>query len=113
MAEITAQKYEGGSGFSVFLWEGLSDEDTCIPLKVQGNSGITLAVQLTGTFGGTVTFEGSINGQTWVTLQTLDNEDATASAVGAFGIREGFLYIRPSAGSGVSDVDVFLLVRGS
>ena len=69
-------------------------------------------VSVTGTFGGTVSIQGSNDGTNWFTLTDNSGLALEFTAAGMKLIAEAPLYIRPSAGSGVSDVDVIILETG-
>ena len=70
-------------------------------------------IQVLGTFGGTVTLQGSNDGGvTAFTLhQAHDGEDAAFTAAGGCELMELPEQIRPIAGSGVADVDVYVRLR--
>lgn len=92
------------------LWETLTATDTGEPLFL-GLGGAQLAVQVLGTFGGTVSMQGTIDGTTWFDLTTGPGGDAVSfTAAGYAEITTAVWAIRPSAGSGVSDVDCYLRV---
>lgn len=93
-------------GQSVFKWETLTATDTGEPVSIQDGGVIT--VQVLGTFGGTVTFEGTIDGVTWFTLRDTAGNDVSFTAAGYSEISTAIVAIRPAAGSGVSDVDAFM-----
>ena len=92
------------AGKAVFLWETLAAGDTGAPLYLNGASGILAAVQTMGTFGGTVTMEVTVDGTTWVAT------DKTFTAAGLQELNTAAAAVRPSAGTGVSDVDVYIAV---
>lgn len=92
----------------VHLWETLTATDTGAPLEVANRGGAMGSVQMTGTFGGTVTMQVSNDGTNWVTMKDLQGAEIALTAAGMADFTSGARYIRPSAGSGVSDVDVRL-----
>jgi len=92
------------AGKTVFLWEGLEAADTGAPLYLNGAAGVLAAVQAVGTFGGTVTMQLSVDGVTWVA------SDKVFTAAGLQEMNTAAVAVRPSAGSGVSDVDVYIAV---
>lgn len=113
MATITAVLVEQGAGYQVWKWVGLSATDTAgsaVPVaKFRDKS-----VQLRGTFGGNCAIEGSIdNGTTWATLN--DPQGNALSAISAAKIEvvlEHCTHIRPTAGAGVTSVDVWMIIGG-
>lgn len=66
-------------------------------------------VQVTGTFGGTLTMQGSNDGTNFFTLTDVLGNNVAFTAAGAKKIHETPRYVRPSAGVGVTDVDVTLI----
>ena len=111
MAIIDLQTNAQGAAGAVFLWETVTGDDTGEPLQLNGMAGLAVCVQMTGTFGAAVTMQGSVDGTNWATLKTVDGSDAELTAAGLLEIATGARYIRPSAASGVSDVDVYLASR--
>jgi len=111
MAVIDLDKVQAIGGGAVFLWETVTATDTGEPIEILGHAGLACAVQAIGTFGGTLAIEGSIDGTNYVTLKTTQGDDATLTAAGVLEIATAVRYIRPSAGAGVSDVDVYICIR--
>lgn len=104
---MTARTNVKSFGHEVSFWEAMAASDVGDPLPLP-RGGPVLAVQAKGTFGGTITIEGTINGTDWFTLKDRPGgDDVTFSADGYAEISTGVRAIRPSAGAGVSDVDVF------
>ena len=69
-------------------------------------------VQVFGTFGGTLAIQGSNDGgTTWTNLTKRDGNAATTAAAGWMHIDGVPRQIRPSGGAGVTDVDVWLVLR--
>lgn len=92
------------------LWETLTATDTGEPLYL-GRGGAQIAVQVTGTFGGTVSLQGTIDGSTWFDLTSGPGGEAISfTAAGYAEISTAVWAIRPSGGSGVSDVDVYIRI---
>ena len=106
MATIPLQSLTKGR----FLWETLTANDVGEPLYIGGAGGLACAVQLTGTFGGTVTLQGTIDGTNWVALDDTQGTSIAATAAGIYEISTGVYSVRPSAGSGFSYVDVHIRV---
>ena len=112
MAITDVQTLETFPGGAAVLWEQMAGGDTGEPLKLNRFAGAVSAVQAIGTFGGTLTMQGSIDGTNWVDLTTTAGDAASLTAAGGIELGTAFLYIRPSAGAGISDVDVYLCIRG-
>lgn len=105
-----------GGGVRIIKWVGLAANDTGRPFVCAGYSDKT--VQLVGTFGGNMLIEGSMDPDAAVYATLNDPQGNALSAISAARIEnilEHVYVIRPSAGSGVSAVDVWMLlssVRG-
>lgn len=100
-----------GGGFKLVVWEGLADGDTGAPFVCAAYPDKT--VQFLGTFGGAVTLEGTMNldleAAVYATLndpQGLPCSGVTSARVK--NILEHVYALRPVAGAGVADVDVWL-----
>ena len=113
---VTPQRSE--AGVKLVKWEGLAASDTGRPFNVAAYSDKT--VQLLGTFGGNLLIEGSMDPDSSTAVYaTLNDPQGNAlsviSAAKIENILEHVYLLRPSAGAGVTDVDVWLLlstVRG-
>ena len=91
---------------SSVLWETLTASDVGEAKEYTYFNDRT--VQVTGTFGGTVSIEGSNDGVNYTTLTDAAGSALEFTAAGLKLITEAPRYIRPSAGSGVSDIDVII-----
>jgi hypothetical protein len=110
MATIDLQRTTNGNHWWETLAGATSDVGEALPLP---SGGAQVAVHVTGTFGGTLTMQGTIDGANWFTLIASPGGDpVTFTAAGYAEIATAVHAIRPSAGSGVSDVDVFVRVVG-
>ena len=94
------------------VWATLTAEETGDAYEPFAVRGAVASVQMTGTFGGTVTLEGSNDGTNWFTLSAVDGSDIALSGAGLVDFSTACQYIRPNAGTGVGAVDVILMVRG-
>lgn len=110
MAVITPTRVVAQGGKSVHLWETVTGGDTGEPLDLGGLAGLACAVQAVGTFGDTLTIQGSIDGTNWATLKDPLGTDATLTAAGIIELATAVRYIRPSAGASITDVDVYVCV---
>lgn len=114
---VVVTPFDGG-GVKLVKWEGLAGGDTGKPFAVAAYPDKT--VQLLGTFGGNMLIEGSMNSTVAdAVYATLNDPQGNAlsgiSAAKIENVLEHVYLIRPSAGAGVSAVDVWLLlsnVRG-
>ena len=102
-----------GGGVKLLVWEGLAAGDTGQPFVCLAYPDKT--VQLVGTFGGNVLIEGSMDSdQATAVYGTLNDPQGNAlsgiSAARIENVLEHCTLIRPSAGVGVSAVDVWLLL---
>lgn len=112
MATITPRRVETvheGAGLMTWVWEGLTANDVgkaivCGPWPDK-------AVQLVGTFGGNMLIEGSLDPAGAIYTTLTDPQGNPLSAIASATIEqvlEHVYLIRPSAGAGVGDVDVWL-----
>lgn len=104
MATIDLAANDNGS----FRWETVTGSDVGAPLTLP-KGGAQVAVHVTGTFGDTLTIQGTVDGTNWFTL--LDGpggSDVTFTAAGYAEISTAVRAIRPSAGASITDVDVHI-----
>lgn len=73
--------------------------------------GALAAVSVEGTFGGTVTIQVSNDNTNWFTLNDPLGDAITFTTNGYSEVSTGAAYIRASAGSGVSSVNVRFSIR--
>lgn len=111
MAERALQKGESGPGFQIWYWEGLTASDTGEPLDLNRLGGLAASVEMIGTFGAAVEMKGAIAGATYHSITTPLGEAVSRTAAGITEIATTARTVRPEAAAGVSDVDVYLLVR--
>lgn len=91
-------------------WEGLLNGDDGSPLEKSGWSDVT--VQAVGVFGpGDVTIQGSLDGNTWATLQDVGGTDMVLTDSSLVTVRQNCNYIRPvvANGDGTTALSVYLL----
>jgi len=94
------------------VWETVTGSDVgeALPLP---SGGAQVAIHVTGTFGDTLTMQGTIDGTNWFTLlSSPGGSEVTFTAAGYAEIATAVHAIRPSAGASISDVDVFARVVG-
>lgn len=111
MAERALQKFAQGPGFQIWLWSGMTGGDTGEPLELNRLSGLASSVEMVGTFGGDVELKGTISGAAYHSISDPLGEAVLRAAAGITEIASTARMVRPEAGAGVSDVDVYLLVR--
>jgi len=115
MATISPVRSSPGAGIEKILWETVTEADTGGSIQPSGLGPAVGTIQFTGTFnGGTLTFEASKDGATWVTVPTTLGADISATAAGMYTFSWPALQFRiNNNGSGTSeDVDVTVIFRG-
>ena len=110
---VVVTPHDGG-GVKLVRWLDLAANDTGRPFVVAAYPDKT--VQLLGTFGGNVLIEGSMDtSEADAVYATLNDPQGNAlsgiSAAKVENILEHVYLLRPSAGAGVSAVDVWLLLH--
>lgn len=103
-----------GVNVKLIKWLALAANDTGQPFNVAAYSDKT--VHLVGTFGGNVLIEGSLDpdGVAYATLNDPQGNPLSGiSAATVENILEHCYLLRPSAGAGVSAVDVWLLLSST
>lgn len=108
MATIAAQKELDDGARRLWLWEALvADSEDGAAVELPSNlRGLT--VEAVGSFNtGTVTFQGSLNGTTWWTLQDPAGNNLAFTAAGGGQVANALpRYIRPLlSGEGTDDID--------
>lgn len=113
MAEVALQKFAQGPGYQILRWEGLTGGDTGEPVDLNRLGGLAASVEMIGTFGGAVELKGAIEGTSFHSIATPTGSDVSRSSAGITEIASTVRTVRPEAAAGVSDVDVYLLVRSA
>ena len=120
MVNVTPTYLTGSAGKKtnqeVVTYTAMGASDTGIAFEKSNHK--TKTVHVTGTFGGTVTIQGSNDplgittpgSAVWITLTTDGSAALTFTATGMENIHENPRFIRAITGSGVSDVDVIFNV---
>lgn len=111
MAEVALQKFAQGPGYQILLWEGLTGGDTGEPVDLNRLGGLAASVEMIGTFGAAVEMKGAIEGATYHSITTPLGDAVSRTAAGITEVATTARTVRPEAAAGVSDVDVYLLVR--
>ena len=102
MATIPLTKNANGT----WLWETVTGSDVGRGLKLP-SGGAQVAVYVTGTFGDTLTMQGTVDGSNWFTLTAgPGGDDVTFASAGYVEVATAVHSIRPSAGASITDVDV-------
>jgi hypothetical protein len=85
-----------------------------VPLKVNRRALVLSAVQVAGpgVFGGTVTLEGSLDGENWVTLRDTRGLPCEWTSPGLVELSSAVTFVRPKAAFGVSGVTVRIAMGG-
>lgn len=99
-------------GGVILSWAGVAASETGTSVPVNGPRQLAGAVQMLGTFGGTVTLEQSIDGTTFYPVADLQGVDIALTAAGLKQFSTASRYLRVSSGVGVSAVTVLVALRG-
>lgn len=97
--------------YNAMKYEGLGASETTEALPLQKTGGGLCSVFVTGTFGGTVTLQGSFDGVTWFSMNDNTGSAVAFTAEGYAELSTAVPLIRWSTGAGVSDVDAFISTR--
>ena len=95
-------------GNGVFSWALIANGDTLEPLIMNKASGILGTVQMTGTFGGTVGLEASLDNINYFDISDVQGTVIAATAAGLFEFATGAVYLRPKPGVGVTATNVMV-----
>lgn len=114
MATRTAALQDALLDVKVYTWTGLLNGDDGSPASYTGAGDRT--IQVTGTFGvgGTIIFEGSLDGgATWFGLRDPSSTAISLTAAGGRAVLENVLLVRPrvTAGDGTTSLSAYLTVR--
>jgi hypothetical protein len=112
MGTTALDRSQTGDGAVVVTWAGCAAGDTGAVYTPRRQEALAANVQFSGTFGGTIVLQGSNDNTNWVTLTDQSGVAISTSAAAAFEFSCSMAYIRPLPGSGVSDVDVAMCLRG-
>ncbi len=104
MAVIALSKVKPLVNTETVTWAAVTGSDTGAPYEYAKFSDKT--IQCSGTFGDTLTIQGSNDGTNWDTLTDNLGAALTFTAAGMRLIAQNPRYIRPSAGSSISSVTV-------
>jgi len=99
-------------GRRVHSWTALAASTNGTTIEIDGTAGAVGSVQIEGTFGGTVTLQASNDGAVWYPVLDLAGVAIALTAAGMKDFSTAALYLRPSAGAGVSSVTVTVVLRG-
>ena len=106
MATIAAAVTRNDDATIKVLWETLTATDN-VGSDYTCPAGYKLAtVQIVGTFGGTVTVAASLDGTNFTTGEDIASTALSVTAAGLFNVHGYAKAWHPTAGAGVSDVDV-------
>lgn len=115
MAEIAGEKIDPNDRVSQVKWSGISQGDTCTPVRWHGAGDRT--VQVTGTFGagGTVSVEGTLDSSDGTYAQLTDpfGNAISFTDAGIDTVTEMVKYIKPviAGGDGTTNLTVIMLFR--
>lgn len=96
-----------------YLWETLTEADTCAPQRVNISGTVLSSVSVVGTFGGaTVVLQGSHDNTNWATVKDATGSAVSFTAAGSAETPSTFVFYRFSASGGSSqDVDCRMTVK--
>lgn len=113
MAIITPSNVPFLADQNTFVWAAMANGDVGLPAQFMATGDRT--VQVAGTFGvgGTILFEGSLDGTNYFTLTDAGGTTISRTAAGLKAVLESPLFIRPrvSAGDGTTSLTAILTVR--
>lgn len=112
MAEREGTKDQSRAGKLIVNWEGLAAGDTGEVTTPNDAKPLAGAIQIIGTFGGTVTLQKSNDGTNWVTVKDLDGTDIAATGNAFHEFSTAAVHLRVLAGAGVANVDAIMVLRG-
>lgn len=112
MATVDVFYDKQSTGFVLASILGLAAGDTSEAILANRAAPLAGSLQLAGTFGGNITLEQSNDGVTWFTVQDLAGSDIVKAAASITMFSTAALYLRLSAGTGVSSVNAYLVLRG-
>ena len=111
MATINPSFQRYGEHTVVATWASIAAGDTINPVGPPYADYSDRSVQLEGSFGGTVTMQGSNDGSNYQSI-TDPQGNAIAKSAGAIeAISEATLWVRPSPGVGVTATNITLVMR--
>ena len=112
MATKSFTKPDKGPKWQVYSWAGVTEADTCAPVKVEPAM-FAYSMQTSGTFGSaTVSLHGSIDGTNYVALKDATGTAISATAAGIVSGGQIALYLKPVATGGSSQSLTFTLMVG-
>lgn len=108
------QNVQASLDHAVFTWTGLANGQAGAPCGYAGSG--QRSAQVLGTFGagGTIVWEGSLDGgTTWATLNDLGGTALSHTSAALKGVREDAPLIRPNvtAGDGTTSITAALAIR--
>lgn len=107
---MTAISYaENGN---IAQWGPLAASVNGDPLRINRRSLVLSAVQVTGTFGGTVSLQGSLDGIDWFVLRDTRGNLCDFTAASLVELSSAVRYVRPVTGVGVVAATVKIALGG-
>ena len=93
-------------------WSTLGANTSGDPITIHNTAGAVGSVQMSGTFGGSMTMQMSNDGVNWHTMLDLSGYELVMAAAGMKDFSTAAKFIRPTAGTGVTSVTVSIVLRG-
>lgn len=100
------------AGLTVVTWSSIAAGDTTAPFPTENGGPLGGAVQFSGTFGGAVTLEGSVDGVNYHTLKDVSGAAISATTAGIYEFSTGCVFLRASPAALVAGVTVTIALRG-
>lgn len=111
MAVVNFTKVKNLVGTETVTWTPVTGSDTATPYEYGKFADKT--IQVFGTFGDTLTIQGSNDGTNWATISDSLGVELTFTAVGIKLIAENPRFIRPSPGGSISSVTIIIQATGA
>jgi len=111
MSTITATVTGPEDGMVIYKWSSMTGGS--VGSAMPWGSYADKTVQYFGTFGDTLTMQGSNDGTNWFTLTNNLGNTITPTAAGASLITEAPQYVRPNCGASISNITVIVVANKS
>ena len=121
MATVTPARVEtplDGPGLQIWKWAAVNADDACLPIPVGNFADKTVFFVSSGAFGGNMALVGSPQADVaaeasrrYVTMSDPNNNPISGIAVEtAECVQQNAYFVKPTAGVGVTAVDVYLVL---
>ncbi len=96
----------------VYSWGPIAGGDACAAINPDSVYPLAGSIQFEGTFGGTITLQGSNNGLNWIDLKDTVGNAISTNARAAFEFSTAMAFLRPNPGAGIGAVVASICMRG-